>query len=381
MRFRKSFKIVPGVRINLSRSGVSTTLGGRGASVNIGRRGTRTTVGIPGTGLSFSQHAQWWSRGRSGGHGRRRIERGSRPGRRVLERGMSRVLPARADRHVQRHGAPLVTFVSHQHHVVDSSHSTSTPSSSASGYGTSAYSADPEAREWFYIHGTLNVRAEPEKDASVVRSCGMGITCNSARRTRTAGPGCTARVPRRATYTARASWCSGRRRQPEILHPSAGSAAATRAGPAAGADTTSARVVAATTTTALATSSTWTAQLPLSSHGANWNPELSRERLKSRQRRHTVRLRGQRKGPAPRWVPALSQSCGGGSGIREPQQSIIILLANLSECAQNRLMILLSSASVLGGARQDKPAIHRRQVQPGTGTGIQRSATSPGRRM
>ncbi len=54
LRFRKSFKILPGVKINLSKSGVSTSLGGRGASVNFGKRGVRTTVGLPGTGISYS---------------------------------------------------------------------------------------------------------------------------------------------------------------------------------------------------------------------------------------------------------------------------------------------------------------------------------------
>lgn len=50
-RFRKSFKIAPGVRINLSKSGVSTTVGGKGASVNFGKNGTYLNTGIPGTGL------------------------------------------------------------------------------------------------------------------------------------------------------------------------------------------------------------------------------------------------------------------------------------------------------------------------------------------
>src|SRR5688500_7327902 len=53
-RFCKSFKIAKGLKINLSKSGVSTTIGGRGASVNISKHGTRTTVGLPGTGLSYS---------------------------------------------------------------------------------------------------------------------------------------------------------------------------------------------------------------------------------------------------------------------------------------------------------------------------------------
>lgn len=51
-KFRKSFKIAPGIKVNLSKSGLSTTLGKKGASVNVGKRGVRTTVGIPGTGIS-----------------------------------------------------------------------------------------------------------------------------------------------------------------------------------------------------------------------------------------------------------------------------------------------------------------------------------------
>jgi hypothetical protein len=50
-RFRRSVKILPGVRLNFSNSGVSATLGGSPFSVNIGNRGVRRTVSIPGTGL------------------------------------------------------------------------------------------------------------------------------------------------------------------------------------------------------------------------------------------------------------------------------------------------------------------------------------------
>ncbi len=53
-RFRKSFKILPGVRWNLGKRGSSLSLGGRGVTVNVSKRGTRTTLGIPGTGLSYS---------------------------------------------------------------------------------------------------------------------------------------------------------------------------------------------------------------------------------------------------------------------------------------------------------------------------------------
>ncbi|HET6390168.1 DUF4236 domain-containing protein [Hyphomicrobium sp.] len=52
-RFRKTISILPGVRINLSKTGVSGSLGGKGATVNVGRRGQMVTLGIPGTGLSY----------------------------------------------------------------------------------------------------------------------------------------------------------------------------------------------------------------------------------------------------------------------------------------------------------------------------------------
>ena len=50
-RFRKSVELFPGVRINLSKSGPSLSVGGRGHTLNVSKRGTGATVGIPGTGL------------------------------------------------------------------------------------------------------------------------------------------------------------------------------------------------------------------------------------------------------------------------------------------------------------------------------------------
>ena len=41
LRFQKRLRILPGLRINLSKSGASTTLGPRGAGVNIGKDGIR----------------------------------------------------------------------------------------------------------------------------------------------------------------------------------------------------------------------------------------------------------------------------------------------------------------------------------------------------
>ena len=54
-RFRRSVRLFPGVRLNFSRSGISTTVGVRGATVTMGPRGSHLNVGIPGTGLSFQQ--------------------------------------------------------------------------------------------------------------------------------------------------------------------------------------------------------------------------------------------------------------------------------------------------------------------------------------
>jgi len=54
-RFRKSIKIAPGVRLNLSKTGISASVGPRGMTVNVKPgRPTRTTVGLPGSGISQS---------------------------------------------------------------------------------------------------------------------------------------------------------------------------------------------------------------------------------------------------------------------------------------------------------------------------------------
>ena len=53
-RFQRRVKILPGVRLNVSKGGVSTSLGTRGAGITLGRGKRRTTVGIPGSGLSHT---------------------------------------------------------------------------------------------------------------------------------------------------------------------------------------------------------------------------------------------------------------------------------------------------------------------------------------
>lgn len=54
-------------------------------------------------------------------------------------------------------------------------------SGGSSGGGYPAYSTDTaitsapaEPREWFYIHGTMNVRTEPDPDAEILRTLGRG---------------------------------------------------------------------------------------------------------------------------------------------------------------------------------------------------------------
>jgi len=51
-RFRKTFKVLPGVKLNLTRHGLSATLGAAPFSVNVGPRGVYRNLSIPGTGLS-----------------------------------------------------------------------------------------------------------------------------------------------------------------------------------------------------------------------------------------------------------------------------------------------------------------------------------------
>ena len=57
-RLSKRFKLFPGVTINVSKSGVSTSVGTRGARMTFGHGKTRTTVGVPGTGIAYTEVRQ-----------------------------------------------------------------------------------------------------------------------------------------------------------------------------------------------------------------------------------------------------------------------------------------------------------------------------------
>lgn len=50
-RFRKTFKVLPGVKLNLTSRGLSATIGAAPLSVNVGPHGVYRNVSIPGTGI------------------------------------------------------------------------------------------------------------------------------------------------------------------------------------------------------------------------------------------------------------------------------------------------------------------------------------------
>lgn len=53
--YRKRIKIAPGIHLNLSKGGVSTSIGPKGAKISVGKNGTYLNTGIPGTGLYSRQ--------------------------------------------------------------------------------------------------------------------------------------------------------------------------------------------------------------------------------------------------------------------------------------------------------------------------------------
>lgn len=56
LRFRRSIKILPGVKLNLGKKSAGVSVGTTGARYSVNSSGRKTsTVGIPGTGLSYSK--------------------------------------------------------------------------------------------------------------------------------------------------------------------------------------------------------------------------------------------------------------------------------------------------------------------------------------
>jgi len=68
IRFRRSVKIAPGVRLSVTKTGLGVSAGVRGARYSVHSSGRRTTtVGIPGTGISSVSTSYGGSRSRSAG--------------------------------------------------------------------------------------------------------------------------------------------------------------------------------------------------------------------------------------------------------------------------------------------------------------------------
>jgi len=53
--YRRRIKIIPGVHLNFSKSGISTSIGVKGASITMGKNGTYLNAGIPGLGIYSRQ--------------------------------------------------------------------------------------------------------------------------------------------------------------------------------------------------------------------------------------------------------------------------------------------------------------------------------------
>ena len=66
-RFSKRISILPGIGLNLSKSGVSLSLGPRGAKTTISTQGVRETLRSPGTGLSWSKTHSFGGKGKGSG--------------------------------------------------------------------------------------------------------------------------------------------------------------------------------------------------------------------------------------------------------------------------------------------------------------------------
>jgi hypothetical protein len=55
LRFRRSWGVLPGVRLNLGLKSGSVSFGTRGLHYTVGTKGQHVTVGLPGTGLHWTQ--------------------------------------------------------------------------------------------------------------------------------------------------------------------------------------------------------------------------------------------------------------------------------------------------------------------------------------
>src|SRR5687767_10573357 len=67
LRFRKSFGLFPGVRLNIGKRSASIRVGGQGFGITSGTAGSRASIGIPGSGLSYTTKLGGTGQQRPGG--------------------------------------------------------------------------------------------------------------------------------------------------------------------------------------------------------------------------------------------------------------------------------------------------------------------------
>ena len=56
IRFHRQFTLLPGVKVNVSKTGMSITIGGKGFHLNLSKRGVMQTTNLPGKGLSHRSY-------------------------------------------------------------------------------------------------------------------------------------------------------------------------------------------------------------------------------------------------------------------------------------------------------------------------------------
>jgi hypothetical protein len=56
LRFHRQFTLFPGVKVNISKTGMSITIGGKGFHLNFSKRGVMQTTNLPGKGLSHRSY-------------------------------------------------------------------------------------------------------------------------------------------------------------------------------------------------------------------------------------------------------------------------------------------------------------------------------------
>jgi hypothetical protein len=61
-RFRRSLKLIPGVRLNVGLKSASLSFGTRGLHYTVSTKGQRLTTGLPGSGISYTHYSPWRTR-------------------------------------------------------------------------------------------------------------------------------------------------------------------------------------------------------------------------------------------------------------------------------------------------------------------------------